>query len=175
MTWISQSAYRLQTPTTDSRDISPAPSHNTFSNSHQDVGTVSTGSLLEGLSTALAPPLSFPEPLPAPLVAPERQEPLPPLDIVGLNAPQRKALRQARKLHLKQLIPLNKQIASAAMKRLEVLLITRNPFPNRSESSMLASTANAWACIKYGKSLLIEVDSEYEDLVSKLVERLNNN
>jgi hypothetical protein len=113
---------------------------------------------VKGIPKHLVPVISPPEPLAGDVRTPRR--------IVSSSVAEGKG-RKSGKLAVKGVAEGDRAIISAALNRLEALIITHDPFPSEKSFRVLAAQANAWACKKYNKgNLKLTPDSEYECLVS---------
>jgi hypothetical protein len=115
---------------------------------------------LKGIPTQLAPPISLPDPILIDARTPRR---------VVSNPSQDPNARKSVKLAIKGVAEGDRKIISAALNRLEALIMTHDPFPSEKNFRALATQANVWACKKFNKgNLKLTPDSDYETLVSPI-------
>lgn len=98
--------------------------------------------------------------------------------VVAMPKPQETDLRTPRrtasagKLGVKQMAEGDQVIIRAALKRLDALIITHDPFPTKENFRILAAMANHWACNKFQRGYLkLAPESTYEQVVSQSITR----
>ncbi|KAG8702875.1 hypothetical protein FRC11_011145 [Ceratobasidium sp. 423] len=160
----------LDVPTgssTSSRDTSPLPEQlmdDDLAKYSSDLDIDPT-TILDGIPKDLAPVLTMPEPLPAPLYVPERRVPLPTIDLNAFPAAERAKIKAKHQLKVKDLKPLDQTVVSSALSRMGALLTTVCGFPDKNTAWLLACNANSWASKKYNRNLKLTKGSEYQKLL----------
>jgi hypothetical protein len=124
--------------------------------------------ILDGIPPLLAPAIRFPDPLPGTpyILKPAIQ--LDPIDYSSMTASEHAKQKRKRRLQVKHLSPANQTMVSAAINRMESLLVMCCGFPNEETCWTLANMANNWACKKYGLNLALTEGSNYKNLVSSI-------
>ncbi|CUA73258.1 hypothetical protein RSOLAG22IIIB_10679 [Rhizoctonia solani] len=163
----TQSLLTISNPLPPSRDASPFLEQlvdGDLAEYHSDLG-IHPAKLLDGIPAHLAPLLTMPEPLPGPLYIPERQVPLPDIDLSVFPAAERAKIKVKRQLKVKDLKPADHAVVSSAISRFGALLVAVCGFPDSETAWLLACNANHWASKKHGRHLKLTKESEYLKLL----------